>query len=283
MKDDQTGFFNSKWFYRIISLIFALTLFMYVNGSKNGFLHQTTRNGNSTALMSNKTETMKIPLDLTVNSQKYVVSGYPQYVKVKISGPSALVTTTMNTQNFKVYANLNNLGSGEHTVKLKTLGLNSELRATVIPATIKVKIQPRTTTTLPVEVRLSAKTVNGNYKVGTPKASMSTVQITGAKSEVKRVTKVIAVVNVPKNATSDLQQQVTLQAIDRQGQTVNVVVMPSTISVTVPISASKSDSSSSSSSSSESSNSNRSSESQSQSSQSESISSTDLSSDSSNS
>lgn len=190
----------------------------------------------------------------------------------------------MNTQNFKVYANLNNLGSGEHTVKLKTLGLNSELRATVIPATIKVKIQPRTTTTLPVEVRLSAKTVNGNYKVGTPKASMSTVQITGAKSEVKRVTKVIAVVNVPKNATSDLQQQVTLQAIDRQGQTVNVVVMPSTISVTVPISASKSDSSSSSSSSSsESSNSNRSSESQSQSSQSESISSTDSSSDSSNS
>ena len=58
---------------------------------------------------------MKMPLDLTVNSQKYVVSGYPQYVKVKISGPSALVTTTMNTQNFKVYANLNNLGSGEHT------------------------------------------------------------------------------------------------------------------------------------------------------------------------
>lgn len=282
MKDDQTGFFNSKWFYRIISLIFALTLFMYVNGSKNGFLHQTTRNGNSTALMSNKTETMKMPLDLTVNSQKYVVTGYPQCVRVKISGPSALVTTTMNTQNFKVYANLNNLGNGEHTVKLKTSGLNSELRARIIPATIKVKIQPRITTALPVEVRLSAKTVNGNYKVGTPKASLNTVQITGAKSEVKRVAKVIAVVNVPKNATSDLQQQVTLQAIDRRGQTVNVVVMPSTISVTVPINASKSDSNSSSSSSSESS-SNKTSESQSQSSQSEKSSSSESSSDSSNS
>lgn len=239
MKQQEKGFFNSTWFYRIISLILALVLFMYVNGSKDGFLRQTTRDGNTTALMSNKTVTMKMPLDLTVDSQRYVVSGYPQYVKVKISGPAALVTTTTNTQNFKVYANLRELGSGKHTVKLKTSGLNAELRATINPATIDVNIQPRTTTVKPVEVRLSAKTVNGNYRVGNPKAALNTVQVTGAKSEVKRVVKVIAMVNVPKDATSDLHRQVTLQAIDRRGRTVNVVVMPSTLNVTVPIDAGK--------------------------------------------
>ena len=90
-----------------------------------------------------------------------MITGYPQYVRVKVSGPSALVTTTANTQNFKVYADLSKLGIGHHTVKLKTSGLNSELRAALTPEKIKVNIQPRATTTVPVEVRLSSKSVNG--------------------------------------------------------------------------------------------------------------------------
>lgn len=275
MKKKLSEFFNGTWFIRITSLVLALFLFMYVNSSKDGFLRQTTRSGDSSALMSNKTMMVKMPLDLSVNSQKYVVSGYPKYVKVKISGPSALVTTTNNTQNFKVYASLTKLGAGTHTVKLKTSGLNSELRATIYPKTITVKIQPKTTVVKPVSVQLSAKTVNDNYKVGTPKASLSSVQLTGAKSEVARVTKVVAMVTVPKDSTSDIHRQVTLQALDKNGRTVNVVILPSTISVTVPISATKSDDdSSSSSASSDSSNSTSSSSSSTKSSKSSSTTST---------
>ncbi|MGN1335953.1 MAG: CdaR family protein, partial [Limosilactobacillus mucosae] len=101
---------------------------------------------------------------------------------------------------------------------------------------IKVNIQSRNTATVPVEVRLSSKTLNGSYQVGTPKAALEKVQITGAKSEVQQVAKVIAYVNVPKNAQSTLHRTVTLQAINESGQTMNVVIMPNTVSVTVPIS-----------------------------------------------
>ena len=146
MGKDTKGFFRRKWFLRIISLILALFLFMYVNGSKSGFLRQNTRNNNqSSALMSNKSVTLRMPLDVTIDNNKYIVSGYPQYVKVKVTGPSALVTTTSNTQNFKVYADLSDLTPGKHRVKLKTSGLNSELTSKIEPQYINVNIQQRKT------------------------------------------------------------------------------------------------------------------------------------------
>ncbi|WP_295729991.1 YbbR-like domain-containing protein [uncultured Limosilactobacillus sp.] len=259
---------------RIASLILAIFLFMYVNSDKNGFLRQTTRgSGSGNALMSNKTMAVRMPLELKMNSQKYVVTGYPQYVKVRVSGPSAMVTTVSNTQNFKVYADLTKLGVGSHTVTLKESGLNSELRSYIKPKQIKVNIQPRSTITAPVSVRLNSKSVDGNYHVGTPRPAMKTVQITGARNQVKRVTRVIAYVDVPRDAHTNFSRQVTLQAVDKKGRTVNVVVMPSSINVDVPITGQGNTNQTSSSSSSESANSGNNSKDNSSSSSSESSSS----------
>ena len=241
MKNDKMGLFDHVWVLRIVSLVLAILLFIYVTGSKSSDTRQSSQNGQNTALMANKTQTLKIPLEVESNSEKYVVTGFPQYVKIKITGPAALVTTTANTQNFKVYADLTKLGTGKHEVRLKASGLNKELSYTIAPAKIKVNIQSRNTATVPVEVRLSSKTLNGSYRIGTPKAALKKVQITGAKSEVQQVAKVIAYVNVPKNAQSALHQTVTLQAINESGQTMNVVIMPNTVSVTVPISQTGSD------------------------------------------
>ncbi len=253
---NNDSFFSNIWVLRISSLLLAIFLFVYVNGSKDGFLRQNTRTGNNSALMSNRSATIKMPLQLKVNNQRYVITGYPQYVRVKVSGPSALVTTTSNTQNFRVYADLSNLGVGHHTVKLRTSGLNSELRTELSPETIKVNIQPRATTTVPVDVRLSSRSVGDGYEVGTPRSSMTNVQVSGARDEVRRVARVVAVVNVPKNATSDLHRQVTLQALDKHGRILNVIISPNTVSVTVPISSNgETDSSSSKNSSSSSSSS----------------------------
>lgn len=246
---NNDSFFSNIWVLRIASLILAIFLFVYVNGSKDGFLRQNTRTGQNSSLMSNRTVAMKVPLQLKTNNQKYVITGYPQYVRVRVSGPSALTTTTSNTQNFRVYADLTGLDIGHHSVKLKQSGLNSELRYSIDPATINVNIQPRAMVTKAVQVRLSSRNVNGNYRVGTPRLSMTHVQISGARDEVHKVDRVVAYVNVPKNANSDLHRQVTLQALDKNGHILNVIISPNYISVTVPISAGPSTSSSSSSSS----------------------------------
>ena len=251
MGKDTKGFFRRKWFLRIISLILALFLFMYVNGSKSGFLRQNTRNNNqSSALMSNKSVTLRMPLDVTIDNNKYIVSGYPQYVKVKVTGPSALVTTTSNTQNFKVYADLSDLTPGKHRVKLKTSGLNSELTSKIEPQYINVNIQPRKTITMKVTIRLSTRDLDNGYKLGHPHSDIQTVQVTGSRDEVNKVNRIVAFVAIPHDAKDSIARQVTLQAIDRNGQTLNVVISPTTTNVSIPISAGSQSSSSNDSSSS---------------------------------
>ena len=251
MGKDTKGFFRRKWFLRIISLILALFLFMYVNGSKSGFLRQNTRNNNqSSALMSNKSVTLRMPLDVTIDNNKYIVSGYPQYVKVKVTGPSALVTTTSNTQNFKVYADLSDLTPGKHRVKLKTSGLNSELTSKIEPQYINVNIQQRKTITMKVTIRLSTRDLDDGYKLGHPHSDIQTVQVTGSRDEVNKVNRIVAFVAIPHDAKDNIARQVTLQAIDRNGQTLNVVISPTTTNVSIPVSAGSQSSSSSDSSSS---------------------------------
>ena len=251
MGKDTKGFFRRKWFLRIISLILALFLFMYVNGSKSGFLRQNTRNNNqSSALMSNKSVNLRMPLDVTIDNNKYIVSGYPQYVKVKVTGPSALVTTTSNTQNFKVYADLSDLTPGKHRVKLKTSGLNSELTSKIEPQYINVNIQPRKTITMKVTIRLSTRDLDNGYKLGHPHSDIQTVQVTGSRDEVNKVNRIVAFVAIPHDAKDNIARQVTLQAIDRNGQTLNVVISPTTTNVSIPISAGSQSSSSNDSSSS---------------------------------
>lgn len=251
MGKDTKGFFRRKWFLRIISLILALFLFMYVNGSKSGFLRQNTRNNNqSSALMSNKSVTLRMPLDVTIDNNKYIVSGYPQYVKVKVTGPSALVTTTSNTQNFKVYADLSDLTPGKHRVKLKTSGLNSELTSKIEPQYINVNIQQRKTIIMKVTIRLSTRDLDDGYKLGHPHSDIQTVQVTGSRDEVNKVNRIVAFVAIPHDAKDNIARQVTLQAIDRNGQTLNVVISPTTTNVSIPISAGSQSSSSNDSSSS---------------------------------
>lgn len=249
MHNSPRGIFNSPWFLRLISLLLAILLYAYVNGTHNGVFRNTMQNDNDTVLTSSKTTTMTMPLNVNNEKNRFVVSGYPQYVKVKISGPSALVKSTKNTRNFKCYIDVADLGVGKHTVKVRESGLGSGLKYSFSPAKINVNVQPRRTVTMPVTIRLSNSTVAGDHTVGKPRATATSVQVTGSKKNVKRVAKIVAYVNVPHNASSAITRQCTLTALDSKGHVLNVVIVPSTITVTVPISSNDSSSSSSSASS----------------------------------
>lgn len=51
---NRVGLFNSRWFVRIITLILAILLFAYVNGSKLDNVRHGSDNGKNSILTSNK-------------------------------------------------------------------------------------------------------------------------------------------------------------------------------------------------------------------------------------
>lgn len=221
---------------RLLALICALVLFAYVNSSKTSNNSSSlTNNTSKTTLTSNRKVTISAPLELNVNSTKYFVTGYPENIKITIEGPAALVTTTANTQNFKVYADLSDLAVGRHSVKVKVDGLNKELSYSLNQKYIHINIQPRRTATYKVSADFNDSNVASGYEAGTARLGTSSVKVTGAVSEVSKVAKVVAVVNTEKNLTKSVNQQAMLEALDANGQTLNVVLTPSTTSVYIPI------------------------------------------------
>ncbi|KRM67698.1 YbbR-like protein [Apilactobacillus ozensis DSM 23829 = JCM 17196] len=231
-------FLNSPWFYRILALVFALLLFIYVNQSKflNGSYNQNYTDSRTTQLTSSKPETVSVPLQLNLNSNKYFVTGYPEKVSVKLVGPAALVTTTVNTQNFKIYANLANLKVGKHRVKLYEEGLNNEIRYEINPSYIDVEVQKRSTKTFSVHAKFDKKNIADGYHAGTPILGTQSVKATGAESEIDRIDSVVARLSIPQNAKETVSASAIIEALDSKGRTVNVILTPSTTAVDLPIS-----------------------------------------------
>ncbi len=177
-----------------------------------------------------------MPLAVNVDNDKYFVTGYPEKVHVKLSGPSAMVKAMDNTRNFEVYADLSKLKSGTHTVKFRTSGLSKEITASIDPDSAVIKIERCKTITMPIQTRYDTGQISRGYAAGTPILSSQTTSITGGQKSIKKIVSVVANVNLPDGTNSAYSKNVILQAIDKNGKTVpDVVISPETVHVTVPI------------------------------------------------
>ncbi|MCH4008747.1 CdaR family protein [Companilactobacillus sp.] len=223
---------NSNYFYAFISLCGALWLFFMVSTPGVGSTRDSNQSNQSTV---NTKATMTVPLQVQANTDAYYITGYPQSVKVTIEGPSALVTATKNTQNFSVYLNLRQYLPGKHKVRIQQNGLNSELTYTIKPKYVNINIQKRMTKSLPVNVQFNKNSIASGYSAGKPVVSPDTVKVTGAASDVKKIKKLIVKPILPKGIKNTFDQEVLIQALDKNGKTLNVTLEPQTAHVKIPI------------------------------------------------
>lgn len=225
--------FSQKWFYRLIALVFTLLLFFYVNIDQP---NSTRQSGiYSASMLATKEAQITVPLQINANNQKYFITGYPQRVKVKLEGPSSLVTQTVNTQRFQIIANLTKLGVGKHRVTLTQNGLNKSLTYTIEPKTVNVNIQPRETRSFPIQVNYNKASIAKGYSVGEPRLSQHYVEVSGARSDIERINAIIANIPLERNTDNTITVNVPLQAIDSYGNTVNAIILPSNMRITLPI------------------------------------------------
>lgn len=224
---------NSNYFYAFIALCCALWLFFYVSSPGVGSTRDSNQSNTSTVT---KKTTISVPLQLQADVDKYYITGYPETVKITIEGPSALATATKNTQNFNLYLNLKDLSVGQHRVQIKESGLNSELTYSIKPKYVTVNIQHRETKKFDVDVDYNQDSLATGYETGKVEVSPETVTVTGAATEIEKIAKVIVKPILPKGIKSTFDQEVLVQALDKNGKTVNVTLDPQTVHVKIPIS-----------------------------------------------
>lgn len=89
---------------------------------------------------------------------------------------------------------------------------------------------------MPVQIEYNKNAVANGYKVGRTSVNPQKVEITGANAEVNQIDQIVAKADLPNDIDHNYERQVILQALDKKGRQLNVVIQPSTAKVTVPIS-----------------------------------------------
>ncbi|MDY0407130.1 CdaR family protein [Virgibacillus sp. 179-BFC.A HS] len=186
---------------------------------------------------SNETKTIDdVPLNVRINSDKYVVSGVPDTVSVTVEGSNSSVTRAVNQQNFEVYVDLTKLKGGEHTVEIETANVPDDLSVFIEPKTIDVVIEEKSTK----EFHVTADFVNQNqlpagYELGDYELKPNTVTITSSKSIVDKISLVKVFVNIAGLEDSINNREVPVKVYDAQGNELKVNMNPENVVVSAEI------------------------------------------------
>lgn len=226
---------NSAWFARIIAIAFSVILFSYVNYENNG-RYSTTNGGasvNSSEVITN------LPIVIDGDKDRYYVTGLPESATIRLEGTTAILLNTVTTQNFDIVTpNLNELGDGEHTIKLAPRGLSKELSYSIYPSEVTISIEERKSVQKKVTVNFNEQLLAEGYKAGDPILDKDTVEISGSSDTIKRIKHVDVNVESENNVKKDISQKVPVVVTDEAGNPLDVTVNPSEITVTIPVAAS---------------------------------------------
>src|SRR5690625_534182 len=226
------NWFKSKWFVRAISLFFAVLLFVVVEMEETKF--QTDSRVPSG---SDKVEVLEgIPVDIQIDSEKFVVSGVPEFVTLSLEGSAGHLTPVIMTRNFEVFVDLRELVEGKHTVDIEYAKIPSELSVYIEPKTVEVEIEERASEEFAVDVDfINIDQLPEGYELGEPEIKPENVRITSSRSVIDQIAIVKVYIDVAGLTESINNREVPVNIYDSQGNGLNVRVEPSSVVVSVPI------------------------------------------------
>lgn len=219
--------FDSPWMLRLTALFLAGALFFYIQADQN---KETDKPASTeTDVITN------VPLEVYYDEENLFVTGVPETVDVKISGPPQIVLKTKFEKDFKVFVNLNSLLIGKHSVTIQSENFSDKLNVSIEPKTINVEIEEKITGEFRVEPEMNNSLVADDYILKAMTASPSRVTITGAKSVIDSINYVKATVTGDKGIKKSFEQEATVKVLDRDLNKLDVSVNPDKVKVKVEI------------------------------------------------
>jgi YbbR domain-containing protein len=219
--------FDSPWMLRLTALFLALVLFLYIQTEEKRMAE--TSSSNETDIITN------VPLEVYYDHDNLFVTGLPDTVDVKISGPTAIVMKTKLEKDYKVFVDLNLLLIGEHSVTIQQENFSEKLNVSIDPKIVNVQIEEKITEEFRVEPEMNNRLVKEDYIVKSMTAEPTRVTITGAKSVIDNISYVKATVTGDKGIEKSFEQQATVKVLDRDLNKLDVRVNPEKVNVKVEI------------------------------------------------
>lgn len=218
---------DNPWFLRIISLLFAVLLFISV---------QNELEGNQINAVGTSSESIQdVPVEVYYDDDNLVVTGAPETVTLNIQGPSNLVLSAQTLRDYKVFIDLRTMTLGEHEVPIQFENLPERLEVRTDPQTVTVTIEELITEEFSVEPDMNERLLADNYVVKSTNVEPNRVTVTGARSIVEAISFVKATVSGEQGINESFEQQASVRVLDRDLNKLDVTIEPQEVTVSVEI------------------------------------------------
>ncbi|OZU87494.1 hypothetical protein CIL03_16895 [Virgibacillus indicus] len=225
------NWFASKWFVRVVSLAFAVSLFAFVYISENDSQNDSRVDNNTDGLQTLD----NVPVDIRIDDENYVVSGVPEVVSVSLEGSAGVLTPLIRLRNFDVFVDLRGKEEGDHIVEIQH-NISSEVKAYIEPKTVEVTIEEKASE----EFQINADFINESqlpegYELGEYGIEPNTVTITSSRSIIDQIGIVKVYIDLAGLNESINNREVPVNVYDNQGNELSVRVEPETVVVSADI------------------------------------------------
>lgn len=218
---------DNPWFLRIISLLFAVLLFISVQNELEGNLINTA--GTSVESIPN------VPVEVYYDDDNLVVTGAPETVTLNIEGPSNLVLSAQTMQDYTVFLDLRNLTLGQHEVEVQYENLPERVNVRTDPRTVTITIEELITEEFTVEPDMNERLLADNYVVKSTNVEPNRVTVTGARSVIEAINFVKATVSGEQGLNESFEQEAAVRVLDRDLNKLDVLIEPEVVNVSVEI------------------------------------------------
>lgn len=212
--------------YIVSSLFFAFVLFVYAT---------STNFQNSNTVRQVKSETYSntipnVPIDIQYDNNQYFISGFASEVSVILTGANRVTLASEmqeSTRKFKVTADLKDASEGTIEVPLTIENLPNGLTAVATPQKITVKVGKKVRRDNMIVVpQIEQSQIDPKLQIDSVTVSNERVSVTTDQETVTKIDRIIAVLPTSERITGNYTGSVPLQAIDRNGVALPVVITP---------------------------------------------------------
>lgn len=220
---------HNKLFLITISLVLALVAFFVIDEDTNVLLT------NSAEVLYNQSVTA------LYNEEAYVVEGLPENVDITLIGRRSDLYLAKQYPSDEVVVDLRDLKPGTHTVSLKYNGSVSSVDYKLDPSTATVVVYEKISESksLAKEIMNEDK-LDSKFSITDIKFDRDEVFVKGADYKLKQVAIVKALIDINQivNPTigNTTLKDIPLVAYDKDGNKLNVEIVPSKINATLSIS-----------------------------------------------
>lgn len=230
---DNSGKKIERWLSKsntllFISLFLAIIIFVIIDQKIISFSEKSA-------------EILKsLPVTTVYNEEAYIVEGLPETVDVTLIGSKTDLYIAKQSAAHEVKVDLAGLKPGQHTINIKYNQSSGSIDYKVNPSVATVIIYPKVSEEKILTLDLlNQEKLDSKLTISDASVKDDNVTIKGADYKVKQVASVKALINIDNLVKQEVGtttiKDVPLRAYDKDGNTVDIEIIPAKIDVDMTI------------------------------------------------